>query len=183
MPGKAILYTRFDRGVSVCVPTPIFFRIMQNGGYWSDRPHGFVDEQIDRNIKAGHLPQAAVDFCRAVAFGGCSEQDVWRIIRDRDCGHLGTQHDLIDVDELPDRWFRDAWTRSPNGGPVGIDLKKAQIIQWQKIVLARDRENKRRYLNMEGEQIRIPEIEIQSAIKHARDDEELRRVWIEGLPT
>lgn len=177
---KRILYTRYDGGVSVCQPTTDIFRIMQGGGYWNDRPHGFIDKQIERNIEAGHLPQAAVDFCRAVAFGGCSEKDVWRIIRDRDCGHLGTMHELIDVDELPDRWFRDAWTRSPNGGPVGVHLGKARKIQWKRIAETRDHENKRRYMDMEAP-IEFSDQEIQRAIFNARDDEELRRVWPEEL--
>jgi hypothetical protein len=37
-----------------------------------------------------------------------------------------------------DRWFRDAWRRSSNGGPIYIDIDKAIEIQARKIVAARN---------------------------------------------
>lgn len=180
---KAILYTRHDGGVSVCHPTRDVFNIMQHGGYWNDRPHGFVSAQIERQISSGIAPDHARRFAHAVAFGGCSEAEAWEIIRDRDCARHGTQHELIDTGELPPRWFRDAWSRSANGGPVNINLEKAKPIQWSRLVQAVSQENKRREFDLfGGPPIKLPKLTIQSAIRNARDAEELERIWLPELP-
>lgn len=176
---KRIVYTRYDGGVSVCIPTADIFRIMQVGGYWNDRPHGFVEAQIERQIK-GHIhPDAARRFAHAVAFGGCSEAEAWAIIRDRDCGHLGRLHELHDVSDMPgDRWFRDAWRRSPNGGPINISMDLARPIQWQKARAAAKKERERREGCLEPmKPLRIAWQSIRAAIRHARDPDELRKVW------
>lgn len=175
---KRIVYTRYsDGGVDVCTPAPEIFRIMQCGGYWDRMPRGFVDRQIELQIEGGVAPDHARRFAHAVAFGGCSEAEVWDIIKDRDCARHGTLHELMDTSELPDRWFRDAWRRSPNGGPVGVNIGIARLIQWQKIYEAVQEENKRRAWNLFGKRpIKLNKLEYQAAIKRARDDEELRRI-------
>lgn len=156
---------------------------MQNGGFWSDRPHGFVETQIERQIAAGIDPDHAKRFAHAVAFGGCTTAEVYEIIRDRDCARFGTLHELIDPIELPDRWFRDAWRRSSNGGPPSVSLATARLVQWKRLSLAVTAENKRRKLDLFGEdQIELDEAKYQTAIKRARDEEELRRIWVPGLP-
>lgn len=181
---RRIVYTRHsDGGVDVCIPSAEIFRIMQFGGYWDDRPRGFVQTQIERQIEGGIAPDHARRFAHAVAFGGCTEAEVYDIIRDRDCARHGTLHELIDASELPDRWFRDAWRRSPNGGPVGVDLDKARNVQWKRLCFAVNEENKRRALDLFGlAPIKLPKLTYQNAIKHARDEDELRKVWIKGLP-
>lgn len=179
---KGIVYTRHDGGVSVTYPTAQIFRVMQCGGFWDDRPRGFIQTQIERQIASGIDPDHARRFAHAVAFGGCTEAEVWEIIRDRDCARHGTLHELIDVTDLPDRWFRDAWRRSSNGGPPSVDLEKAKPIQWRRLVEAVSQENKRRELDLFGlPPIRLPRVTMQSAIKNARDDQELRRIWLDGL--
>lgn len=179
---RGILYTRHDGGVTVTYPTREIFRVMQCGGFWNDKPSGYVQTQIERQISSGIDPDHARRFAHAVAFGGCSEAEVWEIIRDRDCGHLGTLHELIDVSELPDRWFRDAWRRSSNGGPPSVDLEKAKPIQWKRLLGAVSQENKRRELDLFGlPPIKLHKVTYQTAIKHARDADELRRVWPEEL--
>lgn len=179
---RGILYTRHDGGVTVTYPTPEVFRVMQCGGFWNDKPSGYVQTQIERQIQAGIDPDHARRFAHAVAFGGCSEAETWEIIRDRDCARHGTLHELIDVADLPDRWFRDAWRRSSNGGPPSVDLEKARPIQWKRLLDAVSQENKRREFDLFGPApIRISKAEYQTAIKHARDDEELRKVWVPGL--
>lgn len=156
---------------------------MQNGGFWDDRPRGFIDTQIERQIADGIDPDHARRFAHAVAFGGCTEAEVWEIVRDRDCARHGTLHELIDVADLPDRWFRDAWRRSSNGGPPSIDLEKAKPIQWQRLLDAVSRENKRRELDLFGPPpIKFPRLTFQNAIRNARDEDELRRTWLDGLP-
>jgi hypothetical protein len=179
---RRILYTRHDGGVSVCTPGRSCLRWMATGGRWADKPRGFVDIQIERQIAAGHHPDAASRFARALAFGGLTEREALEVIRDRDCGHLGTAHDLIDPADLPGRWFRNAWVRSHNGGPVAISVAKAKPIQWGRIRAAYHAENKRRAEALEE----LPEVKIdfwsvRAAIKRASDETELFRVWPEPL--
>ena len=180
---RAIIYTRHDGGISVCHPTREIFQAMQNGGYWNDRPHGFVERQIERQIGSGISQDHARRFAHAVAFGGVTEPEAWEIIRDRDCARHGALHELIDSEELPDRWFRDAWSRSANGGPVSVNLTKAKPLQWRHIYRAIVEENKRRERDLFGKRaLKLNKMTWQSAINNARDDEELRRIWPEGLP-
>ena len=180
---KRILYTRHDGGVAVCLPSADIFAVMQCGGYWDDRPRGFLQAQIERQISDGIAPDHARRFAMAVAFGGVSEAEAWGIIRDRDCARRGTLHELIDADELPGRWFRDAWKRSANGGPVGVDLNLARPVQWDRLYAAVERENKNRARSYEAKPELKPEFgTIRSAIRNARDEDELARVWPDGLP-
>lgn len=133
---KRIIYTRYDGGVSVCCPAKEIIRAMGCGGLWLNPTRGFIETQIARKIARGVIPDAAHRFCTALAFGGQPTSYALEIIRDADCGHLGVAHELVDLDELPaDRAYRDAWRRSPNGGPIWIDEDKAQHIDedrmWQ----------------------------------------------------
>ncbi len=178
---QRIVYTRFDGGVTVNSPAPEIFRHLHDGA-WGSWKSDWVDYEVHHAIKDGRNPEGVKRFCTAMVKGGATEREVWTLIRDRDCLHKGTLHELMHTSELPDRWFRDAWRRSPNGGPVGVDLEKARPIQWQKILAAVSQENKRRELDLFGlPPIRLPRLTYQSAIKHARDEEELRRIWVPGL--
>lgn len=172
-----------DGGVGIYQPSARCLSFMSNGGRWPDMPNGFLDTQIERQVKAGHQEAAVVKFCRAMAFGGLTEKEALAVLRDRDVAYQGSMIELYDVDDIPtDRWFRDAWARSHNGGPVGVDLKKAKVIQWQKLADAIALENKKRELDLFGPPpIEIPRLTYQSAIKHARDHEELRQIWVPGL--
>jgi hypothetical protein len=187
LPNKVIVYTRHDDGgVSVnSGPSREVLRAMQCGGYWAAFPRGFVETQIERQIGAGINPDHARRFAHAVAFGGTTEAEAWDIIKDRDCARFGKLHELQDRADLPaDRWFRDAWRRSANGGPVGIDLEKARPIQWAHIWAAVRRENERRKVSFEMlPPVPEPGHDLNYAIRHARDDEELRRIWPDGLIT
>lgn len=179
---RGIIYTRHDGGVSVCYPVLDLFRVMQCGGHWDDMPRGFVDTQIERQIADGIAPDHAARYARALAFGGCTEAEAWEIIRDRDCARHGTLHELIDVADLPDRWFRDAWRRSSNGGPPSVDLEKARPVHWRRICDAVAIENKRRDLDLFGPPpIRLNKATFARHIRAARDEDELRRIWPEGL--
>lgn len=179
---KRIVYTRHDGGVSVCCPAPEIFTVMSSGGYWDDQPRGYVETQIERQIAAGIAPDHARRFAHAVAFGGATEAEVWGIVRDRDCARYGTLHELMDFDDLPGRWFRNAWYRSANGGPVGVDLKRAKEIQFYHIRTVEDVERRRHGYAMNARPIDVPWITIESAIRNAIDESELVRVWPEALP-
>jgi hypothetical protein len=174
---QRIVYTRHDGGVTVNCPAPEIFRELQSGA-WACKPNGFVDQQVFFGVKDGRDPDGVKRFCQAMVKGGVTERDVWALIRDRDCLHKGTLHELYDVEDLPDRWFRGAWSRSRNGGPIGIDLEKAKPIQWNKARQAVADENKRREEAFDPLPLIAPPWEtLRSAMRHARDHDELRRVW------
>ena len=66
-------------------------------------------------------------FVMAMQFGGCTDAEAYEIMRDRFCAHLGSGIELWDTTDVPkDRWFREAWVRSHNGGPIDISLTKAR---------------------------------------------------------
>ena len=189
---KLILFTRpSDGGVTVCAPTQWAINIMCNGGgLWNDRPRGFLDELVRRKScptlqKNRHITEASAwRFVKAMQYGGCTTAEALDVIREHDCtrGGDGILHELIDVTDLPDRWFRDAWRRSSNGGPPSVDLEKAKPIQWRKIVDAVSQENKKREFDLFGlPPVKLQRLTYQNAIKHARDDEELRKIWPDGL--
>lgn len=178
---RHIVYTRHDGGVDICTPTAEIFRIMQCGGYWDLMPRGFVDAQIERQITAGINPDHARRFALAVAFGGCSEAEVWDIIKDRDCARHGTGHVILDADEIPaDRWFRNAWRQGGNSGRIYVDLEAARLAHWDGLLRLTDEANKRRTRALRP----LPPIEIdglRAPVERASDADELRSIWPEGL--
>jgi hypothetical protein len=178
---KAILTTEWSGSVRVTAPALEMFDVMSSGGYWSDRPRGFLAEQIERQIADGIDPDHARRFAYALQFGGLSTAEVYAVIRDRDCARHGRNHDLIDRAELPDRWFRGAWTRGHNGGPVWVDLERARVIQRTRIDEAVADENRRRKI-ARARRFKLDLLAIGAGIRNARDDEELRRVWPQELP-
>lgn len=177
---QRIVYTRFDGGVTVNTPAPEIFRQLHDGA-WGSWKKEWVDYEIDHAIKDGRNPEGVKRFALAMIKGGCTERDVWSIIRDRDCLHKGKLHDLQDLEDLPDRWFRNAWRRSANGGPVGIDLERARLIQWDRLIETADEANKRRTRALRP----LAPIEIgntyRHAIERANDTDELWKVWPEDL--
>jgi hypothetical protein len=181
---KVIVYTRHDGGVSVCTPTDDIMRWMGCGGLWAGEPRGYADTQIERMVGDGREPGAARRFVDAVMFGGCTTAEAYEIIRDRDCAHLGTGIELWDVSDVPpDRWFRDAWRRSHNGGPICVDLASARQIQFRKAIDAVESENKRRARDLMrfDRTVDVDPDAIRRAVMAASDESELRAVWPKGL--
>lgn len=157
---------------------------------WSDMPRGFLDELIRRKscpkLQNGrHISEdAASRFVKGMRWGGLSTQEVWEVIRLHDCtrGDDGLLHELIDTTELPDRYFRDAWTRSANGGPVRVDVEKAKHVHWDRMVNIVEFENARRSrLLFELPPVPFDRNFYRNAIKNARDADELKRIWPEGI--
>ena len=187
----SILYTRkSDDGVSICIPAPEMIHWMSSGGYWSDRPRGFLKEIVRRKTcptlqKGAPLSEgSAWAFVNALQWGGCTTQEAWNVIRLHDVDRYGLDALVIRKDELPDRWFRDAWTRKgSNSGLPYVDLELARPIQWKRIHAAVSRENKRRAADLFGKpEIKLNKAQYQTAIKHARDADELRKIWEPSLP-
>jgi hypothetical protein len=181
---KRILYTREDGGVSYHCPHAAAFFWAQRGGLWGKRPRGFFDEQVRRQVIGGVPEHAAVAWVKAMQYGGKTEAETWAIVRDRNCiNPSGTAHELIKFADLPDSWFRDAWRRSHNGGPVYVDLERARDVQFKKIKTAEHFEMQRRAndLNLWNRPLALDMPKIDSAIRRARDPDELRHVWPDEL--
>jgi len=180
-PHRLVLNRFEDGGVTVVAAGDGFHHIMGGGIGWTYR-RGDMDEYIARDVKAGIDPDHARRFRHAVAFGGMTYAETWAVCRDRDWARVGTAFDLIERDDFPDRWFRNAWRRSPNGGPIWIDLAGAQRIQFARIAKAVRDENERRALDLFGK----PEFSFapdvwRRAVAAARDEHELRHVWPEEI--
>lgn len=173
---KRIVTTTHAGGVLVTTPTPWAMRWLACGGFWGSKPRGWYDHQIESQIARGVKPDAARRYVKAMISGGCSMAEAHAIIRDRDCGHLGSAHELWDSEDLPDRWFRDAWVRGHNGGPIDIDLEKARPLQWNRIWSASLLEKPK------WNGVAFDPASYRSRIREARSCEELRAVWPEGVP-
>lgn len=128
---KRIVYTRHDGGVAICSPSATALTYMTGGGgRWDGFDPGFLDRQIAQQARDGVGERAAQRFVMAMQFGGCTTAEANEIMRDRYCAHLGTGCELWDQNDIPqDRWFRDAWRRSHNGGPICVDMQSARRIQ------------------------------------------------------
>ena len=183
-PTKRVVYnSTVDHSVWVHCPVGAVFFWSAHGGLWGDRPRGFFDEQVRRQVASGIPERAAHAWINALQYGGKTEAETWGVIRDRTHNPTGYAHELMEFSELPGRWFRNAWVRGHNGGPPRVDLEKARPIQFKKIKGAVKLEKQRRDMDMtlHRKRLRIPWVTIESAIKHARDEHELRKVWPEGL--
>lgn len=179
------LYTRkSDGGIAVGVPAPNCIRAMMFGGFWDLMPRGFIAEQIELQVQGGIPREAATKFALAIGHGGLTYGEALNVMCERDYGHIGINIDIVDASEIPsDRWFRDAWTRSPNGGPIRIDMKKARRVHLRWLQAAVDVENAKRARRwFRRRPVVVPMITMARATLHARDEEELRRVWPDDLP-
>lgn len=153
---------------------------MRHGGFWALMPPWFVDEQVHNQMKAGIREEHAARFAKAIYYGGVSEREAFEIIRDRDCAQHGTLHEVYDAKDIPDRWFRNAWRRSHNGGPIGIALEPARLAHWDRLTDAAEIANKARTRALRP----LPPIDIdafRAPIERARDIDELRRIWPDEL--
>jgi hypothetical protein len=187
-----IIYTRrADGGVTLCRPSEWALGYMTGGGgLWDDKPRGFLSELVRRKTcpelqKGSAITEdAAWTFVKAMQWGGCSTAEAWNVIRLHDCDRFGYDAQVVRNDELPDRWFRDAWTRKgSNSGLPLVDMEAARQIQWERIVSAVSRENKRReFALFAPPPIKLRRAFFETAIKNARDAEELRKIWPPNLP-
>lgn len=184
--GKVVVYTLpADAGVAICLPSQEFIDRMAHGGNFAGAPHWFIPEQIRRHTAAGHQPDAVCRFLGALQYGGLLPEEAFEVIRDWSCAHLGTAIETWNLDELPkDRWFRNAWKRSANGGPITIDVRKARPVQWRHIRRIAQKINAARADDFEewGDPIEVDWEGIRARIKRARDEDELRAVWPDVLP-
>lgn len=185
-----LVFTRFeDDGVSVTHPShEALYYMTGPGGYWNGYPFGFLNELVRRKscpiLQRGHActKEAATRFVKAMQFGGKSCEEAWDIIAQHDCARFGHLIEVQHVDELPpDRWYRDAWYRSANGGPIMVSLDRARLIQLQHIGNVTYEFNRWNERNLKPT-IAHDADAIQRAIDDAPDLETLRQVWPDNLP-
>ena len=138
------------------------------------------DAQIASMVGRGIRESVAVRHVRAMINGGLTTAEAYEMIRDRDTAPDWTGKELWDRAELPtDRWYRDAWRRSHNGGPIDIDLGRAKSIQFREIKNAVDSETKRRQSDLELFDIPVAcdLAFFRERIRKASDEHELRGIW------
>jgi len=133
IPRERIIDTREGGAVAVTCPSEWAILALMQGGAWVDQPWWFWIVQFNRMLARGVKPRAAYRYARTMMTGGATRREAIEIIAARDCAHLGTAIEIVDVDEIPtDRTYRNAWRRSQNGGPIYIDDDHAMIIDEQR---------------------------------------------------
>lgn len=193
-----IVSTDFDGKVRITCPAPEIHAVMTSGGGWFDRDgpyqeltgnantlgvQGSMHREIEKQIRNGRNERVTRKFINALAFGGCTDAEFFEIIRDRDCAVWGTGCELWHVGEIPkDRWFRNAWRRSANGGPIAVDLEKAKLIQISRIEKRIGELTPKdgvlmRFLTPKFKKFRFNLRAMAAQIGEARDEYELRRIW------
>jgi hypothetical protein len=167
---RRIVYTRHDGGVDICQPAPQALRAFCNGGGFPCIRLGALNNHIDEEINAGRSARFAMRYVHGLAFGGLTEAEAFEIIRERDCAPGGTGFEIWDLQDIPtDRWFRNAWCRSHNGGPVYISMPIARKLQLKKLQgLAAERKI----------ELQLPRW--RARIRRAATPEALKAVWPEG---
>jgi hypothetical protein len=167
-------------------PSDEFLTWLGNGGYWQNKPIQAMDQWIEGKIDQGHLPFAVKAYANALRGGGNTLAECYGLARDFDCAHLGVGFERWPFSDIPqDRWFRDAWRRSHNGGPIKINMDAARSIQFRKIKSAVVRENKRRSDDIQtfDSLLDVSFGKIVDQIQKAKDVGSLRLVWPMELPT
>lgn len=127
---RRILYTAPGAAVGVLAMTAWCHRALTCGGGWLSHVGSSVAREVAKAEARGADPETERRFAFALEHGGCTDAEAWDLIRRRDLPADAAAAELVDLADLPaDRWFRDAWRRSPNGGPVWIDLERARDVQ------------------------------------------------------
>lgn len=199
---RHIVFTRVDGSVAIATASRNWLQVVSNGGYPWFTNRGNIDRAIENRVKAGISREAAWRHVKACAFGGYTSGEAMEVIRDN---AMDINRAVLCVDAFApevwrtddfgqlDRWFRDAWRRSQNGGPIYVELGIARVIQAQRILDATQTWNAGARRDSEiaflaGRRtngpaiVRVDRERIQKMIKSARTPAELRTVWPDDLP-
>lgn len=138
---RVIVSTRPDRAVTITAPTSEIMRILTHGGV----PEAYFGRTLDRDweieklVRDGRREIIAVRWIDAVIAGGLTDAEAHGLIAEKDVPSDHAGIDLWDHSDVPrDYWFRDAWRRSRNGGPIDIDFDVARRVQAQRAIGARE---------------------------------------------
>jgi hypothetical protein len=179
-----IVFTRPDGGVSITQPSQEFMDWLSNGGYFKTLAPGIIEPWIELKISQGRDPGGVKKFAIALRDGGHSTAECYGLMRDFECLHKGTGFELWSLEDIPaDRWFRNAWIRSPNGGPIDIDMDAARKIQFSRVKGASDEENEKRKSDLKrfDDLIDLPWGKIRDQIQAAEEPKQLRSIWPQEL--
>jgi hypothetical protein len=182
---RCIVSTGKDGAVFVTHPTTETMTFLTHGG----APDGYFrrvdrDEQIERMVGRGIRQVVAVKWITVLFTGGLTDAEAYELIRDRDTHADWSGKELWNRSEIPaDRWFRDAWKRSPNGGPIYVNLDRAKPIQFRRIRSAIEDENKRRQneLDLFDALFECDLPALRERIRSVDDERALRAIWPDGL--
>lgn len=77
------------------------------------------------------------EWINGLRYGGLSYDDAIRLIARKDHPSDGIAMEIVRREAInSDRWFRNAWRRSANGGPIYIDMDRARVAQKERIAIA-----------------------------------------------
>jgi hypothetical protein len=136
---RSILCTKPDGGVGVIKPTPWAYARTHGGVFIvvDGKPRPWAEffspqREIDKMVANGRRPVFARRWIMSAVNGGMTDAEFYEAIIEKDMAKGWTAPELID--EPPsNRWFRDAWRRSHNGGPIYLDLERAKIQQARRL--------------------------------------------------
>jgi hypothetical protein len=191
---KCILYTLPGGTVSLCYPADECIAELTRGG----RPmlRGRRHWEIEKFVRGGVSEGIAARWIDSVISGGKTTAEAFELIRLKDVPREAMAVEVVEIQEVPtDRWFRDAWRRSSNGGPIYIDIDKAIEIQARKIAAARNDIIERcnsnepidimlgngRLIGFRDRVVGIDLADLGCRLRSARSLEEVRALWPEEL--
>lgn len=204
---ERIVATRPDGGVNVVVPGQGCFVACTGAGLPGRRSRAWRRRQVANFMKPGldrrtgrPTPGLARDLAErwvaAVAFGGLTAGDYFSLLGQKDAGAGARAIELLTLFDLPaDRWFRNAWRRSPDGGAIFADLSAARgchlqnldelVRRWNAAELRRDDAAR-----LAGRSTNGPALidwpperrRLVAALAAAGDWQSIRAVWPAGLP-
>ena len=94
---ERIIDTREGGAVAVTCPSEWAILALMQGGAWSDRPWWFWIVQFNRMLVRGVKPRAAYRYARMMMTGGATRREAIEIIAARDCEHLGSAIEIVDI--------------------------------------------------------------------------------------
>lgn len=132
----------------------------------------------DGQIRVVHPSERYREKCLAE---GMSEADFLAHIAEKDCEGLET----VEVEELPDRYFRAAW--EIKGAGLAVDMVKAQAVHMDEIRKARNTKLNEldietlKGVDVQGEKQALRDIPQTFDLTKAKTPEALKKLWPEGL--
>lgn len=119
---------------------------------------------------------------------GMTEDDAITFLQIKSVPGDATQVEVIDNSVLPDRIFRNAWTK-PGAGPPAVDMPKARVlhdasVQRERRVIARDLiERETMGENVTGDKAALAAVNVQAQINAAANPIALDAIWPAPLRT
>lgn len=208
---ERIVATRPDGGVNIVAPSERCLLVCTGAGAAAADPWrqtaawrrrqvaNFQRPGIDRRTNRpipGLTKAIAERWVEAFTFGGLTLPEFFGLLGDKDAGRGASAIQLTTLFDLPaDRWFRDAWRRSRDGGPIvgavaaarGCHLRNLDelVRRWNRAEWERDdaahldgrRTNGPALIDWPAERPRIL-----AAVSAAGSLPEIRAIWPDNLP-